>query len=542
MKAKKIIALAMSVAMAVGTASFLAACDQNKDPDPNPNPGPGTEYVEDTRIWFAVGRDSKGTLKDQGWDNNNAKYAFARDTSVTTENVFTLSLDIYAGNIASGLSFKFLYKTSAEETDVPWARQVGIHAFEGMDGYEGEDLDSVIKIDGETVFTTASDNGDNGSNMQLEKGQEGTYKFTLKTMSDTDTPKLSVERTKRIEVTHDMYLRGDRNNFSAQNMVAMTENVGSDTVHTTWSTQLSVTANDLWRDADGNEVPADANDPTKPGGTGTHTAIQVYNARGEKVYVTGADSEYKSVEHAKFNGKGDYSIILLPEGSYTIVYDQVDNSVVITAGTHKMYFRGSVEGMGWSTALTADDDQWMLTESEDGSYWSAYLTNSAEVAVEVKLYNGLKSGDAGWVGVNNMTLEPGKTYAFKFTLEGEVVEFEEVAYYLVGTFVDENDENVDFGKKGIVEGVHPKFTKEGDLLTATFTATDITSRPGYTWIVDQGKDGVFGVQIVAGSKLLGVKEWGVANSGSNIFVQAGTWTVTVDTANGWTYTVTAAQA
>lgn len=530
MKAKKIIALAMSAAMVVGTAACLTACTPKDD-----NGGKGG-YVEDTRIWYAVGKDSKGTLKNQGWNQDDATYRFVRDTTVVDENVFTLELDIYAGDIGSGLSFKFLYKNTEDEKG-DWTHQYGIHNFEGSAGYEGEDLDSVIKIEGVTVFTTASDNGDNGSNMQLAKGQEGTYKFTLKTQNDTDAPKLSVERVKKIEVSHDMYITGHFNFFDTltSNRIAMTENVGSDTVHTTWSAQINVEDDHLWLDDDGKEVEASAESATVPNGTGKYAAIQIVNNRkNDEVCTTLVEgSDYKTAT-VEFEGT-EYKSILLPKGSYTIVYDQVDNKVTITAGTHKMYLRGGLEGMSWSE----NKEEYILTESKDGSYWSTYFTAAADG--EIKLYNGLKSGDNGWVGVGNIAVEAGKTYAIKFTLEGEKVEYEEIAYYLVGTFVDEDGNNVNFGDKGIVEGVHPKFTKEGNLLTATFTAIDVTGRDGYTWIVDQNKPGVFGVQIVCGTTVLGVKDWGVAGSGDNIFVQAGTWTVTVDTTN-WTYTVTAAQA
>ena len=108
MKIKKLAALALTCAMVVGGGAMFAACGDEKDPGGDTN-----GFVEDTRIWYAVGKDSKGTLKDQGWDQNNSTYSFTRDTTVTDENVFTLSLDIYAGNVGTGLAFKFLYK----ETD-----------------------------------------------------------------------------------------------------------------------------------------------------------------------------------------------------------------------------------------------------------------------------------------------------------------------------------------------------------------------------------------------------------------------------------------
>ena len=127
MKVKKGVALIMSAAMAVGGIALLAACKN------------GDKFVEDTNVWYAVGADTKGTLGNDVVGNwkpavirENAK--FKRDETKKNENVFTLTLDIYAGNIDKGYSFKFLYKTSADEQatdDELWARQIGIENVEG---------------------------------------------------------------------------------------------------------------------------------------------------------------------------------------------------------------------------------------------------------------------------------------------------------------------------------------------------------------------------------------------------------------------------
>ena len=210
-----------------------------------------------------------------------------------------------------------------------------------------------------------------------------------------------------------------------------------------------------------------------------------------------------------------------------------------------MYIRGQgKEGMSWSENVV----DFKLTESGDKSYWSGYLSVTAEEvadgkAVEFKLYNKLAGGDAGWVGNadgGNFSITEAGVYAIKFTLEDNVAEVEKCEYYLVGTFLDAEGNAVNFGDKGIVKDVHPVFTAGEGNMTATVEAKDVTGNPSFSWMVDQGKDGVFGVQIVMGSAILGVKDWGVANSGSNIFLQEGTWTITVDTSE-WTYIVTAAQ-
>ncbi len=513
MKAKKFVALAMSVAMAVGASSLLAACNTGDEGD-NGTGG----YAEDTRIWYAVGQDTKGTLKDHPWEPFNTTYRFERDTTVTDENVFTLTLEIYAGDVGEGNSFKFLYMNSEDE-DISesglWARQVGIHAFEGMDGYEGEGLDSVIKIDGETVFTTAQDNGDDGTNMACAKGQDGKYKFTLRTQNGTDTPKLSVERVEKIVVPYDMYIRGDMNFFRLTDMTAMTETIGTGSAHTTWSVDLEVSAKDLWRTLDGAEVEAD--EKGNPIG-GTHTAIQIYNDIDAKAYTLAeGDDSYTVIDDIEFVNKRYGKSILLPEGDYTITFDTVTKDVSIVKYVHKMYFTGEFN----NNAL--GDANYKLTKGD--GIWSGYLTIDEDAAnpekqTAVKLYDSVTKTTSE---AYNLTAG---TYAFKYTEATEKIEYEEVAYWLVGSFVDSRtNQNVNFA---ISEGITPKFEKgEGGAYTATIKAEDVTSRQGYEWIKTDGgntNNGVFAVQVVYGTKLLGVKDWN--SSGANQYLPAGVWEVT----------------
>lgn len=505
MKAKKFIALAMSVAMAVGTASMLAACNSSDEGDKNDNQN--NSYSEDTRIWYAVGRNTKGTLKEQGWNKDDSTHAFVRDTTVTDENVFTISLDIYSD--PAGYGFKFLFKNSEDEADVPWTRQVGIHHFADV---EGEDKDAVLKNEaGETVFTTKD--GTDANNLYLAKGHDGTYEFTIKTKNDTDTnPVITWKKTAAIEVPYDMYLRGDRNNFSEQNMVEMTETLGTGTVHTTWSADLEVTDNDLWRKADGTEVEASENDPLLPDGTGEYTAIQLFNAIDKKTYVV-ADESFATAT-VKF-GKNDYSVMLLPKGDYTITFDAVDKSVTVVQFAHKIFFSGDFN----DNKPTADD---MLNKG--AGVWTGYLTVDADASdpdkvTSVSLYDSVTKQSTEAV-----ELKAG-VYAFKYTESSGTAEYEEAAYWLVGTFVDpRTDANVNFA---ISEGITPRFeaTETEGEYKATFKAEDVTTRSGYDWIKGSAADGIFAIQVVYGTNLLGVKDWN--SSGENQYLtEAGVWEIT----------------
>ena len=51
MKGKKIAALVLTCAMAATATAALAACGPTEP-----------EFKEDTRIWYAVGQDTKGTM------------------------------------------------------------------------------------------------------------------------------------------------------------------------------------------------------------------------------------------------------------------------------------------------------------------------------------------------------------------------------------------------------------------------------------------------------------------------------------------------
>jgi len=551
MKAKKFIALAMSVAMAVGTASLFAACNPEDKGEGDGGSGSG-DYAVDTRIWYVVGQDTKGTLSEIKWQPQNTTYKFERDTTVTDENVFTLTLDIYAGSVATGNSFKFLYKTSEDEvisdTNL-WTRQVGIHAFEGMDGYEGEGVDSVIKIDGETVFTTAQDNGDDGNNMACAKGQDGTYKFTLKTKNATDTPKLSVERTAKIAVPYEMYLRGDMNNFSLQNMVAMTEKVGSGETNTTWSVQYEVTDKDLWRDENGAEVEAD--DKLMPVG-GKYAAIQLYNSIDNKTYVTAKEAGYGLTDEITIDGNAVNcgTCMLLPKGKYTVTFDVEDKSVTVTAGTHQMYFIGN----WYADPENKDDYGWGYNngyeayplQEKEGGVWTGIL-NVPATGAELKLYNSI---DGKYYTTPELTASDGNiklnagTYAFKFTEEGNVVEYEQCDYYLIGTFFDEKNVGYNFV---IAKDVTPKLvaTETEGVYTCTFEVKDASNIEGLEW-VSGNKVGdtpaIFGIQVAYGSSLMignGDYKWYAYNGGNYYFTEAGTYTVTItfDADNKATYVV-----
>lgn len=523
MKGKKIAALVLTCAMAATATAALAACGPTEP-----------EFKEDTRIWYAVGQDTKGTLNPGTWDPKTVlpEATFVRDESVTDANVFTLTLDIYAGSVGTGKSFKFLYKTSADEVVADdldlWNRQIGMQEIQGI---EGERESTVWKLDGKTVFTTADDNGA-FNNIALTKGQEGKYKFTLKTFPEKgndEKPEITVERVQKIEVSHDMYLFGDINGYGYDNGglgYPMTEVISGDNI--SWTTSLEITEKDLHWTADKQYV-AEVGEENEV----KYAAVQVYNnilKDGKHATYTLADStDYPVVKYdpnyapAYPEGTGmDFN--LLPVGKYTISYDQKTNAVTIVAGTHDMYFIGSFNN--WTRA----DENYKLTE-KDG-VWTGHITVT-KANTELQLFNALASNDGEAfippTGSGNLTLQPG-TYAFKFTYDketGNKVEYEKCDYYVVGTFVDADNNVVNFGS--FKKDVNPVLTETetANVYTAEVVVTDVSGVDGYGWI----KPHIFALKCLFGSELLGAvsnSHWYGPAGGDNIMLDAeGTYVVTL---------------
>lgn len=490
MKAKKICALLIAGALAVGTVSALAACKKDDNEK---------QTSTDTRLWYAVGRDTKGTLsKFDNFYPQDTSVAFERDTTVTSENVFTLSLDIYAA--PAGYGFKFLYKTSADEVieeSTLWTRQIGINNFAGV---EGEGANAVIKNDkGEVVFTTKD--GMDANNLYLAKGHEGTYKFTLKTTSDTDdSPVITWEKTAKIDVTHDMYINGDMNNFGGAREIPMSENVNGENI--TWTKQLDVTKDDLCRDADGKLVKEGAE----------YAALHIFNDIDKKSYI---DETATVVEIEGAYEKGDkVKANLLKEGKYNISFDQKTGKLSITEIAYQMYFIGDMNG--WKQA----DENYTLNVDATGMIWTGKLSVAEET--NMKLFNskGLTDSDKYIPGgLGNITLSAGDWF-FKFDANTGKVEYELSAYYVVGTF------DYNFSVQKDVMKLTATETKGVYTYEIVIDKDAKTVKDEYGWI----KENVCALKCVYGTELGGKDnlEWYNPEGSENYMVtELGTYVVTL---------------
>lgn len=495
MKAKKLVALAMACVVVAASGSVLAACKGK---------GGGEQtggFQEDTRIWYAVGNSEKGTLKDNGWKPQVAaeSLTFTRDTTKTDENVFTLHMDIYAGD-----GFKFVYKTTADETvasdDEIWARQVGIYNFTNV---SGEGADAVIK-DGETTLFTTKD-GIDANNLYCAKGQDGKYTITLKTFPEKgadEKVEFTITKDEAITIPYDMYVYGDMNDFGWKDKAdyAMTAASG------VWSYKLTVGADMLTRDETGAKVATGAK----------YAAIQLNNegegaATGDPktfALTTEAESKILKVTDAE---KGEVN--LLPEGKWVITFTEEGKVVAITESAYELYLIGSFNS--WKEA----DENYKMTEQGDGT-WTATITVEADA--EIKSFNKLGLPNDRYSSGANIPLTAG-TWAVRYNPETNSIQVEKCEYYLVGTFMD-GDSQVNFSIKA---GVTPTLTVAENTATVTYDFKDVSAQ--YTWM---GAGNIAAVKVVYGSALNGVNDgcwYGEPEKNDNLMITStGEWTITLD--------------
>lgn len=263
---------------------------------------------------------------------------------------------------------------------------------------------------------------------------------------------------------------------------------------------------------------------------------QVKNEAGEVVFI-GADEYGKTFEvwNAKL-AEGQDGIYKITYTTYpdSKAYNQITFELVEKiepmSVTHEMHLVG--EFNGWNAS--DDNADFHLKASDDKATWSGFLTVTAEDlaadgTVEFKVVNQISQGWFSPDGGNIVLTEAG-TYAVKYTVEGDKVEFEKCDYYIVGTLKDAENKAVNYAVKA---GVSPKLELQADgSYVVSFTAYDATDLGDYSWMVDQGKtdpDGVaaiISIKVVFGAEL-GIKDWYSAEGGDNWYLSAGTYTVTL---------------
>ncbi|MBD5632693.1 MAG: hypothetical protein HDP34_05635 [Clostridia bacterium] len=515
MKAKKLVALGLTCAMAVTTVSLFAACGP-KEPE-------GGNYVEDTTTYHVAGTSKNPDLPlawSEKLEGKTDAVILKKDTSITNENVYTIQMKLYAGDM-----FKIVH-------DESWDNEINAYYFAGAE--DDADVGTVTKNEaGEVVFSSESTSS---SNIKLAEGHDGIYTFTLKTYPDKESTEKYVltykldESIPRLKVPYKMAIYGDMNGWGYGNNMDDYEMSNSGT---SWTGVVEVTEDRALRDETGKKYTKD----TKPTDTTLYAGLFVYN-EGDyaecdtlQTYtpaVPEEDTFYKVVtlETAPEEKYPECkTIVLLPVGVYTIQFNQAvaadgetpatEASVVVNEGALKLYFIGSMNN--WSESY--DNDELLLNKSEDGSAWTGILTITEEDYAdgkdyaEVQLYN-IYLDDYINEGDGNIKLTAGK-YAFKYTVDGATVVHEKLGFWLVGS----------------LDGTHshwgipaenpetPKFV-ESETTPGVYTAE-------YTFTVDNAE-----VKVVLGSQLLGIADYDIVHG-------AGTGNVAVGSAGTYVFTVTA---
>lgn len=272
---------------------------------------------------------------------------------------------------------------------------------------------------------------------------------------------------------------------------------------------------------------------------------QVKDADGNAVFVgsdeyNNAFTNWNAILNEGHDGIYKITLVTYPNSpAYNYIEFELVEELEPLTVTHEMFFIGTFNE--WST--TYENDDFKLAQSEDKATWTGFITITEDMYADwtetdpanttgvkcaaVKLYNTIDGGYYGDSSGNNIFLTAG-TYCFKYTVAGNVVEYQKLEYYVVGTLLDAEGNAVNYAVK---EGVSPALTVDGNTASVEFVAYDATGNSEYSWMVDQGKPGVISIKVVYGCEL-GIKDWYSAEGGDNWYLPLGTYTVTLDIAAG----------
>ena len=498
MKAKALLAFLLSGTMAL-SVGMMAACknkDKNKDKDQDQTQT-GGDYTVDTTEYYLVGTGA-GTLKQNDWSNTNHVLAMTRDESAD-HNVFTITIDMYAGD-----AFQIIHDDS-------WDGQMGIDYMYGVDE-DGQVKDS----EGNVIFIGG---GMMSVDITLQPGYDGTYTFSLHTYPDGDkTAYITYNKDAELKALLDMYVVSDMNDFgfkqTAYEASHMTKREND------WKALLKIEESDLKRDAEGNKVTEGAQ----------YAAVAVRNdvADDEGYQAVTCDSTREGptaiIEGDEYN--------LLPAGDYTLIYNPETDTLTITDGAVEIFVAGNFTD--WKA-----DNKYVLTEDADGN-WGTHISITEKELLDGKDYAELQLNNPysdAWYSASadgndytisdegNIQLTVGD-YFIKYTTEGNKVEVEKMAYYIVGSVPNQNgeaDDNCNF-KLTEYSSVELEAGETEGVYTVTFGIPDCST--AYDWVAPNA----FAFKVVYGTYLGGARDWYGDADGENLFVpEAGEYTISYNT-------------
>ena len=267
--------------------------------------------------------------------------------------------------------------------------------------------------------------------------------------------------------------------------------------------------------------------PTLEGTAADQDYAVVKNAAGDIVFHGGNeyDNAYTNWNIVCYEGQdGVYKFTLHTypgqESNNYIDWELIE-PIEALEKTHEMYIVGTMTD--WT-----DGEKIPMIESEDKTYWTGFVTIGQ--GDKFKVHNTIGNGWYDNNGGNDMAPAVGD-YAVKYTVATNIVEYEKLSYYIVGTFLD-GENAVNFSVK---KGVTPELNNIMGNYIVEFTAVDVTANSNYSWIATQGKDGVFAFKVVYGSEIA-IKDWysdviGVDEDGKditdNFYVNAGLHVLTL---------------
>ena len=259
---------------------------------------------------------------------------------------------------------------------------------------------------------------------------------------------------------------------------------------------------------------------------------QVKDAEGNVVFV-GYDQfnngfeVWNAILAEGYDGIYEFTLTTYPNAKqYNTLEYRLVEKIDALASTHEMYLIGVFNN--WAEA----DVNYKMTESEDKSCWTGFITITPEHYAEwagenvsaFKVFNGV---DRQYYPGENIIVSEG-TYAVKYNVADNSVQYEKCEYYIVGTLKDSEGAVVDFSVK---EGVSPKLVAQEDGSYAVdFEAYDVSDMLNFNWMTSQGKVDADGnpakmaIKVVFGSSL-GIKDWYSADGGDNWYLSDATYSV-----------------
>ncbi len=385
MKSKKLIALIMSATMVISAGAMFAACGNNDDKDDGKNPGgevtnppvdggEENQFVADTNNYYAVG-NGLGDLSKNNWNASSDVLPFTKDADVTDENVYTITLTMYAGD-----AFKILCDTTK--------------------GWSGEQV-NYYSLAATEYFSTNNDN-----NIICNVGYDGVYTFTLKTYP------LRTEGKFALTVVQDSTVEAYVPDYDMSVMIN-SRNIKMVDKSGVWTADFTVKATDLVNDEAGSEVTGDA---------AKYAVVYVHNAGKGGAGDSTKDFCDVTLDKVSVDIEGvTVNVNLLEAGFYNVTYKQEDGSVTIKKVTDKWHIvvGGKLEV----------DENLDLTYSGDTGLWTGRVTLSEGASITLKnIGDGATDAD-----VTVATLGAG-TWVMKYNPETQKVDYESrESFYLTGS-------------------------------------------------------------------------------------------------------------